>query len=117
MNTCMSCARQHDSWRAYCTNCMQTQALVKQMEEAERRQKFNSPVSQPLPPPNYSGYSGYSGYIEPSRFSWLLENNLGLISLWAWKFYMLWTFITGANFTTTDFVAGLVFFIWAANER
>jgi hypothetical protein len=96
---------------------MQTQALVKQMEEAERRQKFNSPVSQPLPPPNYSGYSGYSGYIEPSRFSWLLENNLGLISLWAWKFYMLWTFITGANFTTTDFVAGLVFFIWAANER
>jgi hypothetical protein len=47
----------------------------------------------------------------------ILENNLGLISLWAWKFYMLWTFITGANFTTTDFVAGLVFFVWAANER
>ena len=114
MNTCMSCARQHDSWRAYCTNCMQTQALVKQMEEAERRQKFNSPVSQPLPPPNYSGYGGYS---EPSRFSLLMTNGLGALGLVCWMFYMLWTFFTGANFTTTDFVAGLVFFIWYGNER
>jgi len=116
MNTCMSCARQHDSWRAYCTNCMQTQAIIKQMEAAERRRNFNSPASQPLPPPNYSGYSGYS-YSTPSRFSWLLNNSLGIIGFVSWWFYMLWTFVTGANFTTSDFVAGLVFFIWAANER
>ncbi len=114
MNTCLSCARKHDSWLAYCTNCMQTQAILKQMEEAERRQKFNSPVSQPLPPLNVSGYGGYS---EPSRFSWLLENSFGIIGFTCWWPYMLWTLVTGANFTTTDFVVGLVFFIWAANER
>jgi hypothetical protein len=113
MNTCMSCARQHDSWRAYCTNCMQTQTLVKQMEEAERRRNFNSPASQPLLPSNFSGYGGYS---EPSRFSWLMTNGLGALGLVCWMFYMLWTFFTGANFTAMDFVAGLVFFIWYGNE-
>jgi hypothetical protein len=80
------------------------------MEEAGRQRQPS------LPTVNYGAYGSYSNST-PSRFSWLLENNFGLISLWAWKFYMLWTFVTGANFTTTDFVAGLVFFIWAANER
>ena len=107
---CMTCGGQNTSWRSYCATCYQTQTIIKQMEEAGRR-------SQPsLPTVNYGAYGSYSNST-PSRFSWLLENNLGLISLWAWKFYMLWTFVTGANFTTTDFVAGLVFFIWAANER
>lgn len=112
-NTCMSCARQHDSWRAYCTDCMQTQTIVKQMEEAERRRNFNSPANQPILPT--VGYSGYSSSA-PSRFSWLLENHFGLIGLWCWVFYMLWTLVTGANFTTMDFITGLVFFIWHGAE-
>ncbi len=114
MNTCMSCARKHDSWLAYCTNCMQTQAIIKQMEAAERRRNFNSPASQPLPPSvNYGAYSN----SPPSRFFWLLTSGIGAFGFFCWILYMFWTLLfNGANFTTTDFVAGLVFFIWAANE-
>jgi len=113
MNTCMSCARQHDSWRAYCTNCMQTQAIIKQMEDADRRRNFNSPINQSLP--TSLGYSAYASST-PSRFSWLLTNGFGAIGLSCWMFYMLWTLVTGFNFTTMDFITGLVFLIWHSAE-
>ncbi len=111
----MGCARQHDSWRAYCTNCMQTQAIIKQMEEAERRRNFNSPANQPLPPPNYSGYSGRS--YEPSRFSWLWTSGIGAFGFFCWILYMFWTLLFNrANFTGMDLVAGLVFLSWYGSE-
>lgn len=113
MNICMSCARQHDSWRSYCTNCMQTQAIVKQMEEAERRGNFNSSANYPILP--IGGYGAY-GNSTPGRFTWLMTNGLGALGLVCWMFYMLWTLFNGANFTAMDFVAGLVFFIWYGNE-
>ena len=112
-NTCMSCARQHDSWRAYCTDCMQTQTIVKQMEEAERRRNFNSPANQPILPT--VGYSGY-GSSTPSRFSWLWTSGIGAFGFFCWMVYMFWTLVNGANFTAMDFIAGLVFFSWYGNE-
>jgi hypothetical protein len=106
----MTCGGQNTSWRSYCATCYQTQTIIKQMEETGRRSQSS------LPTVNYGAYAGYSNST-PSRFSWLFENNFGLIGLWCWMFYMLWTVIHGANFTTMDFVTGLIFFIWLGAER
>jgi hypothetical protein len=92
---------------------MQTQAIVKQMEEAERRRNFNSSTNRPILPT--VGYGAYSN-SPPNRFSWLWTSGIGGFGLFCWILYMFWTLFNGANFTGMDLIAGLVFFIWYGGE-
>lgn len=39
---CMECGRQHDSWRAYCTNCMQTQTMIRHMDQQAKEARWEA---------------------------------------------------------------------------
>lgn len=106
---CMSCGGQNDSWRSYCATCYQTQCIIKQMAEAQRRNQPNPPTI------GYGVYGGYSNSTS-SRFSWLLEHKFGAIGLFCWMVYMFWTLLSGGHFTVMDFIVGLGFFIWYGGE-
>lgn len=106
---CLSCGRQHDSWRSYCTNCMQTHAITKHMEKLNSVADRNlSSVSSVVNPGTYSEST--------NPFSWLLTSKIGTIGLYIWMFYMLWNLISGGQFTAWDWIIGLVFFIWMGSE-
>lgn len=106
MSMCLSCGRSHDSWRAYCTNCMQTQAITKHMDSMNN----NRPVL-----PTMSVNSSTSSFSDNSFF-WRFSG-LGVFAFVAWFFYMLYTlFISSGQFSGWDFIIGVVAFIWAAND-
>jgi hypothetical protein len=89
---------------------MQTMAITKKMDESVSRNNLNTNF---VPTPVQLGHSSST---TSGPFSWLLTNSFGAIGLACWMLYMLWTFLSVRPFTATDFIIGLVFFIWYGME-
>jgi hypothetical protein len=110
---CMSCGRQHDSWRAYCTNCMQTQAIIKQMEASTRSIPFTSTVDNSK---SYQSYQNYD-YKNQSIINKILSKKIGTFLFFLWLFYMPISVLFGDTWTRWHFVTGFILFIWYSMEN
>lgn len=105
MSMCLSCGRGHDSWRAYCTNCQQTQAITKHMDSMSSR-----PVLTSLP-----AHSPTGSYTFGNNSKWSFDG-LGVLAFFVWFLYMLYTFFSHGQFSTWYFIVGAVTYFWALND-
>lgn len=112
MNTCVGCARKHDSWRAYCTNCMQTQNLSKAIES---QNKASTPTQ-----PNFVQPTMVTGGFRDDRhkiIQWLDYTNWGMPCLMIWVIYMFVGFFFQLHHISGwDWLVGFILFVKAGNE-
>lgn len=99
MSVCIGCGRHHDSWLAYCTNCIQTQKLTKAMEDSDKRQ---------LVATHTSSISGTT-YGKPIKWA--------SVFLFIWCWYMTAGFFFKVHdINGWDFLVGFLLLAWSGNE-
>lgn len=119
MAICVGCNQPHNSYRAYCSVCMQTQAITKAIEESQRQTSRQYSSSED----RYEGYGGVSGGASdpywdtrPAIVKWFHYAHWGTPCFVIW-FMVMASWIFGLHeFSWWDLLWGFIFFAKMGNE-